>query len=240
MGIIIAGLIAWLAWELVFYFTHNGPLTEKEIKQLANKRKRKYIKQKYVFTAKEVGVNQKFKSSLKPTGRFYKVDEALSEIPSLIGALLKSKKHEWIVHAIEQNARIIYLWANKGWDNQSASDYLGLDALVTICKEVGGHSILMFHNHPNSDPQRYNCLLPSDTDKRTATKYGEQMSSAGINHFAFVCERGRFLIYYKNISPLFYPDVANIENIVKENGVSKNQNYKLHRELGLLIRRHRP
>ena len=234
--LIIIAIIAWIIGEAIFYFTHQQPLTEYEIKQLANKRKFGYVRTKYKFTSMAVSVNPDFKRSLNPNGQFYKVCVALPETPSLIAALLKSKKHEWIVHAIEKNGEIICLWANKGINNKSVRNYLGLDSLIKVCKGLEGECVLEFHNHPNSNPQLYNNLFESEQDKISANEYGKSLSTNGINFLAFVCERGRFRKYYMSISPMFYPDVAKIENIVKENGISKHLNYKLHRELGLIFR----
>lgn len=236
LGLIVIVMIVWLIWEFIFYGTHKRPLTENEIRRLGKKRRRKYIRRNYLFSAKNVAVNKDFKSSLNANGRLYRLDEELSDAPSLIAVLLKGKKHEWLIHAIEKDAKITHIWANKGNNNRSVGDGLGLIGLIKICKDVGGYSILSFHNHPNPNPDRYNCLVPSKTDKKSAAYYSEQLSGEGINYFDFVCERGRFLMYHKNVSPLFCPDTARVENIAKENEITKKQNYKLHRELGLLFR----
>jgi len=241
MEIIITGLIlviGWIGIEIIFYIKHKRPLTEAEIQSLANKRKHKYVKQKYNFQLRLVSVNQVFKSSLNPKGQLYHINENLENFPSLVGALLKGKKHEWTLKAVVKEERIICFYTNKGHDNQSVYCFLSIDELITMCKKEGGCTILAFHNHPNSNPNLYNCLLASKQDLISANYYGNEFSNAGINYLAFVCERGRFLRYYMKISPSYYPQNARIGNIAKENGLSNNRNYHLHRELGLLFRKY--
>ena len=235
MEIIITGLIlvvGWVGFEIIFYVKHKRPLTATEIQSLANKRKRKYVNKKFAFQHIPTGVNQAFKSSLNPKGKKYRVNEDLESFPSLVGALLKGKKHEWNLEAVVKDERIVIFYTNKGDDRNSVYCLLSAGELIEMCKNEGGCTILSFHNHPNAN------LNASEQDFRSANYYGNEFSNNGINYLAFVCGRGRFLRYYMKISPAYYPQNAKIENIAKENGLSQERNYKLHRELGLFFREH--
>lgn len=230
--VVCLGLL-WSLIELLFYYTHKKPLKDNQIKLLSEKRKKRYVKKTYSFILKPVKVNLDFKSSMKAKGEFYKLDNDLAEFPSLIAQLLKGKKHEWVILAIEKDKRIIGMWANKGNDGTSVSFKCELKDMIEFSKQEKANTILRYHNHPNSNPQRYNYLFPSKQDKISANWCSSETIAKGINWIDFICERGKFIKYAQYISNEYYPDIAKIENIQKENNISKKQNYKLHRELGL-------
>jgi hypothetical protein len=121
-----------LITELIFYISHKKPLKVEEIRLLSEKRKKLYIKKSYPFIPKTVVVDLDFKSSMKPKGIFYKLDNDLAEFPSLIEQLLKGKKHEWIVLAIEKNKKVIGMWANKGSDGKSVSFNCKLKDMIEL------------------------------------------------------------------------------------------------------------
>ena len=238
MALWVVWMVVWGIFELIFYHTHLSPLTEQEIQSLANKRKRDYVIKTYNFITCECNIDMDFKSSMNPKGQLYRTDKDMKTFPSIVSALLKGKKHEWIVKAIVKDEIVTCFYTNKGDGNLSVSCNLSIQEITSLCKRENGNTIMAFHNHPNSNPNQYTCLLASEQDMISAKYYSDYLSDNGINYVDFVCERGRFIKYYTRIAPTFYPINAKIENIKKENGLSNKQNYKLHRELGLLFREH--
>lgn len=231
--IILFGLLVWLIIEIVFFILHRNPLNEEEILKLSQKRTRKYIKKNYTFNNVPVAVNKQFKSSLKPNGCWYNVNERLATFPSYVAALLKGKKHEWVVLAIEKEGIVYGFYANKGYDNSSVSFNCDLDYIMEKCKEYGCSTIIRFHNHPNENPNHQTCLLASEQDKSSALWCCSQVNHS-YNWMDFVCERGNFIKFFEKYSPAFTPKIASSEYIQTENNLSQFKNYKLHRELGLL------
>lgn len=230
--IVLALICAYLAFELLFFIFHKKPLNEKEIKKLSEKRKRKYIKHNYNFVWYNLSVNKTFKSSMKPSGNWYDVREELRTFPSLISALLKGKKHEWVVIAIENNCLIYGFYANKGVNNSTVSFNCDFQYLINKCEQYNCNTIMRFHNHPNENPKKQTCLLASKQDFISAESCADIVNSK-YNWLDFVCERGKFIKFYEKYSPNFLPDCAKIENIASKNNISKFNNYKLHRELGI-------
>ncbi len=230
--ILLIGVFIWLIIEVVFFILHRNPLNEEEILKLSQKRTRKYIKKKYTFNNVPITVNKQFKSSLKPNGCWYNVNESLVNFPSYIAALLKGKKHEWVVLAIEKDGIVYGFYANKGYDNSSVSFNCDLDYIMRKCEEYGCSTIMRFHNHPNENPSRQTCLLASEQDKSSALWCSGQVNHS-YNWLDFVCERGNFIKFFEQYSPSFIPKVASNEYIQTENNISQLKNYKLHRELGV-------
>lgn len=216
---------------LVFIVTHLRPLSEKEIKILADKRRRKSIYIYFDYKKEPSSVNNDFKKKMKSKGCFYRVDELLFNFPSLVGGLLKYKKHEWIIVAFEKDKQIEYFWTNKGYDNMSASIYLSVDDMVKMAKSNKYGSILIFHNHPADNPQYYfKYLTPSEKDILHTVETAKILNNHDINLLDFTCERG-FLHRY-NLSPFnnFYPIIDFIKAIKKINNTSKLKNLSLHTE----------
>ena len=235
MRLVIVLFLVLLLREFVFWLTHRDPLTEDEIRLLSQKRRISYILQKYDhFTHKEVRVDKSFKSKLEPNGRWYELHEPLRTFPSFVAGLLKYKKHEWVVIALEKDGAVIKIWVEKGTDNGSVSFSVTLDEIIRISEEIGACTAMRFHNHPNPDPQHYDCLMPSDQDIVSAAFCSSFVNKAGVNWLDFVCERGRFQRYYVSISPDYIPPGASVEEIKDCNGVSPCMNYRLHMELRLL------
>ncbi len=223
--------ISYLLYELIFWITHRNPLTEVEIQMLAEKRRIRNINGYYTFSPDERTVSQAFKSNMRASGKTYSVNEHLSEIPALAAALLKYKKHEWIIIAFEKDASVMYLWINKGNDNVSANLFIDLNDIVEFSLKNQVSTVLMFHNHPNSNPKIYDCRQPSQIDLNTAEKFCNILGCKGINHIAFVCERGRFYRYYYHYAASFKPVKNYIESIRLTDSSDKRNNYRLHREI---------
>lgn len=225
-------LSIWLIIEFIFFISHRNPLNDIDISNLSQKRTRKYIKKNYSFNNVPVTVNKQLKSSLKPNGKWYNTEEKLYYFPSYVAALLKGKKHEWVVLAIEKEGIVRGFYANKGFNNSSVSFNCDLEYIMEKCKENNCSTIMRFHNHPNENPNYQTCLLASEQDKRSAKWCTEQVIHS-YNWLDFVCERGNFIKFYEQYSQNFTPQEAKREYIKAENGLTKFKNYKLHRELGL-------
>ncbi|NLL16389.1 MAG: hypothetical protein GX264_04255, partial [Clostridiales bacterium] len=182
-------------------------LSEDEILKLAKKRRKKFIRTNYSFKPENCHPDKHFKSSMKPSGKLYSADIELKKFPSYASNLLKGKKHEWVLLALVQEDRVKSFYANKGLDNSSVSFNCDIEDIIRICKENNYQTIMRFHNHPNSDPQHYTALLASRQDKRSARYCSEKVLDYGINWLDFVCERGRFIEFYRAFSESFSPSV---------------------------------
>lgn len=224
-------LFLYLSYELIFWCTHRNPLSESETKLLAEKRRIQDINKFYYFVNVEMTVDKNFKSKMIASGGFFNINEKLSEIPALSAALLKSKKHEWILIAFEKNQEIKYLWMNKGLDNKSAKLLINSDEIVRFAESQSSSTVLMFHNHPNSNPNLYNHTNASQTDMNTADHISSLLSIKDVNHIAFVCERGRFYRYFYNYTNSFFPIEGYIDTVYCMDNTDKKINYRLHKEL---------
>lgn len=221
----------WLFCEFIYFLFHLKPLNNEEIQKLSNKRRLNYIKKNFNFSHYDLTVNKAFKSSMKPTGKWYNIREELSKFPSLVSALLKGKKHEWVVIAIEKEGIVYGFYANKGINSSTVSFNCSLDYIMAKCKENNCSTILRFHNHPNENPQYQTCLLSSEQDLRSARHCSSYVKHK-YNWIDFVCERGQFIKFFESYSPNYVPSIAKIEHIIAQNNISKFKNYRLHRELG--------
>lgn len=222
----------WAVLEFLFLLTHRHPLSEIEIKQLSKKRALGVFRSRYAFVVTNTGANTAFKSSLKPGGMFYTMDIDLHEFPSFCADLLKGKKHEWVVFAFEKDGKVILMWANKGDDRDSVSPTCSPDKLLFEAFSIQAEAIIRFHNHPNSNPRQYDCLLASEQDYKSSKYYANMVNLAGHNWVDVVCERGRFLKFFESMSESFCPKEASIEKIEAQNGQDWLSNYLLHREIG--------
>lgn len=236
MEYILIAIIIWLIHESLFYLTHRRALFLKEIKKLSTKRRKRYIVRHYTFREKNAAIDNKFKSSMKASGKLYKTEHQLSGFPAYIAHLLKWKKHEWVILAIEGDSIIKYMWMNKGLDNMSVNFNCELEMIIDLCKENKCNTIMRFHNHPNGNPNSQTCFLASEQDKISAKHLSEIVNQYGLNWLDFVCERGNYLKCFSNFSDGFIPEEAKIDFIEKQNSLSPSENYKLHRELGLIFR----
>lgn len=216
--------------EFKFKKEHKRPLNEEEIFNLAKKRREKDILAYFSFSYNEYPINKKYKSSMSDS-RFDRVELKLVEVPSFVATLLKYKKHEWVIIAFEKNKCIDLIWMNKGYDNKSVEIKIPFQEMANICNECSYNSVLMFHNHPNSNPRLYDCTKASDTDLESANVLGKILNRIGVNLKEFVCERGSFYNYFSSISDRFLSVDTFIKEIEEKNNISKELNLLLHREL---------
>lgn len=224
-------LFGYIVYKIIFYCTHKKPLTYEQVKKLSKKYAKKYVNKQYKFKKGSVSVNPAFKSNLDINGRWYEINEPVDTFPSYISALLKGKHHEWIVVAIERNGIVYNMWVNKGTDSQSASLNCDIADIILKCKEVGGYSVLRFHNHPNPDPRRFTTLLASEQDKISARSCSEVVCNEGINWFDFVCARGEFVPFFSKISDGFEVEKHSVSDIIDLCGITPKMDYQLQKEL---------
>jgi len=216
--------------SMIFILTHLRPLTQAEIKSLAGKRRNNQVRNYYSFDNRELLADKEFKKQMNSSGKFYNVNETLFSFPSTAAALLKYKKHEWIIFGFERNKSIDLIWLNKGFDKTSASSNISLTEIAFTAKQKNHTSVLMFHNHPNSNPNDYSFTKPSDVDLKSAKELMQVLNSDGINLLEFVCERGKHYEYFLSVTDTFFPLHDSINTISKENNESKFTNLSLHFE----------
>lgn len=214
----------------IFILTHLRPLTQEEIKSLAGKRRNNQVRFYYSFDNRELSVDREFKKRMNSSGKFYNINKTLFSFPSTVAALLKYKKHEWFIIGFERNKLIDLIWLNKGFDNASASLHISLTEIARTAKQKNHTSVLIFHNHPNSNPNYYSCTKPSDVDLISAKKTMQVLNSSDINLLEFVCERGKHYEFFLSVTDTFFPLLDYINSIFKENDQSKFGNLSLHFE----------
>jgi len=219
--LLIAGVLA---------FVYSRPLTIDEVRRLAMKRRTRDIGAYFSYRRWKASVDPGFKKRMKADGRFYPVDEDLTSFPSIAAGLLKYKKHEWMIVALEKGGRVRLIWANKGPDNSQVTCVLPFDAIAQFAREDACSSVLCFHNHPNSDPSRYSYTAPSLVDMATSVHASQFFNERGINLAEFVCERGRSYRYSLSPADAFLPLPEYVERAISANGRSKLANLSLHRE----------
>lgn len=205
-------------------------MTNEEILQLAKARRIQQINDYYSFPKVEYNADKDFKNKMKPSGKFYRVDESLNTFPAIAAALLKYKKHEWIILAFEKNKEVNLIWVNKGEDSSSANLLINFNDIVNMASNEKYNTIMMFHNHPNNNPNIYDYSIPSKMDLLIAEKFSELSSKNGLNLVKYICERGISYRYFLNTIDSFYNLDEIAGNIRSNNNVSKNTNYALHKE----------
>ncbi len=226
--LILACIICFIT--TVFILIHLRPLDKDEIAKLSFKRRNKRVNSYFFFSKEKFNVSQEFKKAMDPKGKFYSIKEDSFSFPSTAAALLKYKKHEWVIIAFEENQQINLLWLNKGQDRASVSFYLSIEQIISTAKQGGHKSIFIFHNHPNSNPNYIITRIPSKKDIDTAQEFANIFRQEGLNLLEFVCERGKHYKYFQSITDSFYPSIEFIEVINRENNLSKSKNLSLHLE----------
>lgn len=229
--------VLWIIFEVVYYIMHRNSLSHERIEKLSKKRRKKYIHKVFQFEANSINYSptNEFKSSIKPNGKMYVCDIPVKDFPFFAAQLLKGKKHEWVIIAFEKNLTIKQFWVNKGPNNEHVSYKIDITDIVNICKVNNYTSVIRLHNHPNSDPKHYDCLVASDQDYYSAKCNSNILIDKGINWLDFVCERGNWLLFYKAISIDYFPMDSDYEVIANQNGNSVFGNYLLNREADGLL-----
>lgn len=122
------------------------------------------------------------------------------------------------------------MWANKGEDNQSVSFNCDINDIIQKCHQVGGYTVLRFHNHPNSDPKHYTTLLASEQDKISAKSCAEYVCKEGINWYDFVCARGEFIQFYEQMSDEFEVQGSSTSDIIDKIGICPEMDYEFQKQ----------
>jgi hypothetical protein len=227
---VIALSAVFLLLGLLFVVTHLRPLRRGEVEHLARRRRDQQVSRYFSFHTGEFSVDRQFKKRMKPKGAFYRISQDLSRFPSTAAALLKYKKHEWIIIAFEKDRHVDLIWANKGPDGSTVSPALSVPRMADVAKQQGYSSVLTFHNHPNPSPSHYDCTSASQQDLRSATLRAEVLNSQGVNLLAFVCERGKHYSYFRSAADRFVPLSDFVAQINEVNGSSRLRNLSLHLE----------
>ncbi len=220
----------FLLISLTFIVTHLRPLTKDEVKSLGDKRRNRQIRMYFSFDTREFTVNKEFKKRMNPNGTFYRINENIFGFPATAAALLKYKKHEWIIIAFEKDKKVDLIWLNKGFDRSGVSPYLSVEDITKNVKQENQISVLIFHNHPNINPNYYDCRKPSGQDIKSANEFAQVLNQNGINLLEFVCERGKHYEYFLSPAGTFLPLAEFVEAIDNLNGQSKFKNLSLHFE----------
>lgn len=172
------------------------------IRQAIGEQQRKEaLQQRYTFLSVEASVDPVAKRALPPKGGFVVFNEPIpvNLFPSYVAAMLKYKKHEWVFAGLESDSGVGTAWVNKGTDAHSAAFTVSLHTLLEKAVGRGCGALLFLHNHPNPDPARVTTLIASELDMGFARDLARMAEAEGMAFFAFVCERGRFLEYFRNV-----------------------------------------
>jgi hypothetical protein len=223
-------LALFVAFAVIFIWTHLRPLAASELDALAAKRRKNKINVYFQFSPFVIGPNLDFKRGMAAEGKFYNFHEPLNRFPSVVASWLKYKKHEWMVVGMEKTREVSLVWANKGKDRTRVCLGLPFERLARIAVSGGYASMLVFHNHPNPNPGIYSCSQPSPVDLNSSTLRAKILNEHGINLVEFVCERGVAHKYCFSPANSFLPIELFTSVLRDENGVSKMKNLSLHIE----------
>jgi hypothetical protein len=212
-----------------FVVTHVHPLTEDEVRELATKRRNRQITTYFTFRQGHIAVDAELKKRMVPTGTSYPLSYPLYGFPSLAAALLKYKKHEWMLVAFERNKQVELVWENKGPDNTQVSLLADSEFLFSGLQR-DYDSVLVFHNHPNADPRHFDALVAGGQDNLFAAHYADLFNGSGLNFLMFVCERGRYREFFRSPADTFLPLPDFVAAINGANGLGKLRNLRLHLE----------
>ena len=225
-GILILIIIILIPLFYLLYFWANSEiLNEKEITELSCSKRFWDLHNYFDFTESQFNVNKEFKSALNKNGQLYNCNETLSNFPGIASALLKSKKHEWIIFAFANNKNVNAFYTNKGNDNQSVTPNITPEHITKLANDNNANIVLQFHNHPNA------VLSASSQDLTSAKYFGNIFNDNSINYLSFVCGAGRFHQYGWWITESFFSPDQYITAIKNENGKSRSKNFELRKEL---------
>lgn len=220
----------FLAMLSVFIWIYSRPLSERQVADLAARRRSANIKAHFRFHGAPVLADAAFKQKMPARGGWFNFDYPMEIWPITAAALFKYKKHEWIIVAFLHGRRVSRLWVNKGADNMSVALPLNPQLLLEECRRGGFSSIFFHHNHPNPAPRELYMLLPSKQDRLFADTYASVLGPAGVNTFQFVCERGRFRCFDSCVAEQFMPIAQFRDQVARRNGLSWHSNLGLHIE----------
>lgn len=197
------------------------PLTDKEIIDFANVKRTYLIYKTFDFTHIQFNVNPKYRESLDSRGRWDRASLKLTETLSCFTDLLKYKRHEWFLWGLADEKECKFIWANKGYDNESCYFSGSFSGLVALAKENKCHTVISMHNHPHTKERYWNLLKPSQTDINTYNKLKSFFESKGLNYIDALCTQGSFMIYGFSICDDYLPAEQIADEIRERNNKSK-------------------
>ena len=231
MGFILFILLIVSLWWLIDVFPFREPLSRDQEIELAIKRQKEALISRRRFSTIQKVADLDVKKKMRSKGEFKNYRTNYYELPSEIAALLKYKKHEWVVIAFVSNNESTYLWWNKGDNNVSVLPYLNPTQVLRVANIQKSEAIAIFHNHPNPDPSRYRMNIASKADIQSAKLYSSVLNSNGINLLEFICERGTPYMYYASLKLNEMPKEKFLPDIKEKNGTGIFANRALRKEL---------
>lgn len=230
--VIICGVLLLLVLVVVVEFIANsGVLSESEIESLARKEHRERMLHFFDFDTHPLVADAVFKKQMKGNGEFIHVNMLFHTTPATIAALLKGKKHEWIVIGFLAGQMVKILWWNKGPDGTRVWAMIPDGVVLKVAAEHGCDGIAVFHNHPNSGPARYVLCDASPQDLRSAYHYKALLLEWRMTLLEFICERGDPYLYFAS----FAHDAAFIARLETDirarNRSGMSQRYEMRKTL---------
>lgn len=182
--------------------TYSYPLTDEEYKFLSKNKTAEYFKKLYSFDREStpgLRMPRENKSFMEADGKYYEMNRDVDLFGAWVPLLLKDKKHEWVVIALEKDEKIIGMWMNKG-SPEMVYPFISVESLINKCKEQSARAIIRFHNHPNS------CAIASAQDMTSAKYFAEQALANNLNWIDCVCAAGACKKYFEQYSPEQVPE----------------------------------
>lgn len=231
LGVALAVVVLPVAVFAVDVYLRRHPLDDDEVRRLARKRRRSRALSMFGFSAVRQHVDPAEKKAMRSRGEFVECDLHYREMPSRVAALLKFKKHEWVVIAFVRSLQVRRLWWNKGPDGTQVSSFLPDDEVRRVLRRHDCDAVAVLHNHPNPDPSRYRMNLPSRRDLRWAAHWRQMLAQENVSLLKFVCERGVPYLYFASFADSALAVAPIVEEVASENGLSAFRNYRLRAEL---------
>ncbi|HEY3756235.1 MAG TPA: JAB domain-containing protein [Opitutaceae bacterium] len=219
--------LTWIVPALVvvgFVLRYAQPLNETEIGEVAVKRRMKAVEAYFSFSTAQLRPDLNFKKAMPPSGGFFDFDVSLALFPAAAAALLKSKKHEWVIVGFEKGMRIRRAWMNKGPDRSRVWPFITYDQIASDARRSGYATVICLHNHPNGG------LDPSEQDFISARAKEAILSQVGVNVVEFICAGGHYRKYHRFVTPSFLPTAGFLPAVAGKNGKSRIGNLALHAE----------
>ncbi len=209
----------------IYFLTYSTDLSELEIIELSKSQRFWDIEQSLNFSNYLFTIDKNFKANMSKSGQFYKCSQKLIDFPSFAAALLKRKKHEWIIYGFGKDNTVFTFYTNKGIDNTSVSPNITVETMIEFAQTNSAQIILEFHNHPNA------VLSPSAQDLISTKNTGAKFIANNLSFLSFVCGRGEFSQYGWWFHNNFHPLKKYITNNNKKNKQSRSENFRLRKEL---------
>lgn len=223
---VILLLLAIPILVLLWYLHQSSILEESEIVNLAARRRLSAILAELNFISGiEMSVDREFKARMATKGSWYSVQIDAPRFPAIAAALVKGKKHEWIVVGLGNADTIQLFWTNKGPDGTQVSPSIPIAYMIEQALQNSLNTAIRLHNHPSG------ACSPSEQDIISANSVGLSFNNAGIRFYDVVAVAGDFRLYGLFAPEQDTPLSSFLSEIRNTNNVTRWQNYKLRREL---------